>query len=152
MDFCRWLSHLLGYEVRLPTEQEWEKAARGTDGREYPWGDGYRSGYANINETRDKVGEYNLIQTTAVGIYPQGASPYGVLDLVGNVSEWCSSKYSKYRNPRDTDLGWDDGSVLRSGNRHSDRGDARAAFRVDPHWHIRDCLRVGFRVARCSPI
>ena len=46
--FCRWLSHLLGYEVRLPTEQEWEKAARGTDGREYPWGNGYRSGHANI--------------------------------------------------------------------------------------------------------
>ena len=78
--FCRWLSHLLGYEVRLPTEQEWEKAARGTDGRDCPWGNGYRSGYANIYEMWGDAGEYHLEQTTAVGIYPQGASPYEVLD------------------------------------------------------------------------
>ena len=50
--FCRWLSSELAMEIRLPTEVEWEKAARGTDGREYPWGDGYLAGFANVHETR----------------------------------------------------------------------------------------------------
>ena len=51
MAFCRWLSKKLDLDIRLPTEEQWEKASRGTDGREYPWGDGYKTGYANINET-----------------------------------------------------------------------------------------------------
>src|SRR4030095_432041 len=58
--FCRWLSAKLGYEVRLPTEQEWEKAARGVDGRAYPWGNQYVSGYANIDETPNASGPYAL--------------------------------------------------------------------------------------------
>ncbi|MEW8632325.1 MAG: SUMF1/EgtB/PvdO family nonheme iron enzyme [Candidatus Thiodiazotropha sp.] len=146
--FCRWLSDRLGYEIRLPTEWEWEKAARGTDGREYPWGEGYRPGFANINETATKAGPTYLEQTTAVGLYPQGASPYGVEDLTGNVREWCLNEYN---NPERIEPGGDSARVLRGGSWRGDPEDARAPFRLGFHPDYRDCS-FGFRVVCSSPI
>ena len=146
--FCHWLSARLGFEVRLPTESEWEKAARGTDGREYPWGDGYRAGYANINEQRTKVGQTHLRQTTAVGLYPHAASPYGVEDLVGNVSEWC---LNEYEDPGKTGPGGTALRALRGGSWLSGPEEVRAAARRgdDPTGRYSLAVLGGFRVM-CS--
>ena len=82
-----------GYSVRLPTEEEWERAARGQHGREYPWGNEFEP--ASANTARSKGEEQERIGTTAVCTYPQGASPSGVWDMSGNVWEWTASRWSK---------------------------------------------------------
>ena len=91
--YCRWLSAQIGLQVTLPTESQWEKAARGTDGRLYPWGNKYQAGYANINESSLENGRENLDEYSVVGIYPQDASPYGVMEMAGNTLEWCLDEY-----------------------------------------------------------
>jgi formylglycine-generating enzyme required for sulfatase activity len=85
--FCRWLSFKTGLDISLPTEQQWEQAARGTDGRIYPWGNRYQLGYTNCSEVTRP--DESLLESSVVGIYPQGASPDGLLDMSGNVAEWC---------------------------------------------------------------
>jgi len=83
ISFCEWLGKKLGNEVRLPTQEEWEKAARGEHGRIFPWGDEFEGDRCNANN--------NIGKLCSVGLFPNGASPYGVMDMCGNIWEWTSS-------------------------------------------------------------
>ena len=147
--FCRWLTAQLGHEVRLPNELEWERAARGRKESEYPWGTGYESGWANINEKSPKAGEWNLQQTTAVGMYPQGASSEGVLDLSGNVWEWCLNQYEHPEQSAADSSG--KARVLRGGSWNLNPDLARGSRRLgrDPENRY---YNLGFRVVSSAPI
>lgn len=107
--FCRWAAEVTGLPIRLLTEPEWEKAARGDDGRLYPWGNVWAADRCNSLETGIK-------HTTPVNRFsPAGDSPYGVADMVGNVSEWCLSMFSAYPYRPDDgreSLQWDEGQKL----------------------------------------
>src|SRR5262249_259109 len=87
--YAGWLSVRTGRRFRLPTEVEWEYAARGRDEREFPWGDSFDAAKANTVELR-------LLSTTPVGMFSQGASPFGLLDLAGNVEEYVADVYEPY--------------------------------------------------------
>ncbi|MCB1057612.1 MAG: SUMF1/EgtB/PvdO family nonheme iron enzyme [Acidobacteria bacterium] len=126
--FCNWLASRTGIGYRLPTESEWERSARGTDGREYPWGTKFDPALCNTAETE-------IDTTTAVGLFPDGESPNGIgsrgiLDASGNVWEWCSTKWGdNYDALADDDLQGSAGRVVRGGSFAGDGFFARCAFR-----------------------
>ncbi|RPI90984.1 MAG: hypothetical protein EHM40_16975 [Chloroflexi bacterium] len=84
--FCRWLSVQLNIHVRLPTEQEWQRAAVGDTGWAYPWGN-------ELEETRANFANH-LGKVSPVGSFPDGQSPFGVMDMTGNLSEWCLTAWA----------------------------------------------------------
>lgn len=149
--YCRWLSKQTGHEFRLPSEAEWEKAARGPDGLIWPWGNAWDAAKLNSGQPEGK--------TTPVGQYPDGASPYGALDMAGNAWEWTATKWLK-KYPYQLEDEWlggylEDGGgsrVFRGGAWYSEQKLVRGACRylyANPRFRY---YGQGLRVASHSPL
>ncbi len=149
--YCRWLSAESGKLYRLPTEAEWEKGAKGVDGRVYPWGNEFEASRLNA-----RAGDQQVCTITPVGIYPTGVSPFGLFDCAGNVWEWCATRWKK---PLPYDVNQDEWQadylegqnlrVLRGGSWNYKAEVTRCGhrFKFQPYgWTGRGSFRV------CSPV
>jgi formylglycine-generating enzyme required for sulfatase activity len=153
--FCQWLGTRERKKYRLPTEAEWEYAARGTDGRRYPWGNyenrGDLANFADRNTVfawSDREIDDGYPESSPVGAFPFGASPFGIEDMAGNVWEWCLDYFEPYRgvakvNPRGPTSGAK--RVYRGGSWKSRFNSLRATTRSSnvPNY---SCNDLGFRI------
>jgi formylglycine-generating enzyme required for sulfatase activity len=173
--YAAWLAAETGTPYRLPTEAEWEKAARGPDGRIYPWGNHFDPARCNTLEGNTFAGLYQharplygvvmrvgafvvdrgligerfdkLVDTTPVGIYPHGASPYGALDMAGNAEEWVADRFALYPGyPFGDEYDWSaEDWVCRGGSWNRPGDVARTARR---HGNFVGTGSIGLRLAR----
>jgi formylglycine-generating enzyme required for sulfatase activity len=173
--YCDWLSRETGRAYRLPTEAEWEKAARGERGLLYPWGDVFDPDRCNTLEGHTfatlykrarplynvvmRVGAFvvdrgligdnfdKVMATTPVGMYPDGASPYGALDMAGNAEEWVADRFGLYPGyPFGDEYDWSaEGWVCRGGAWNRPGDVARTARR---HGNFVGTGSIGLRLAR----
>lgn len=136
MAFCKWLSARLNKTIALPTRQQWQRAAQGEDSRLYPWGDEFDKEKCNTRESRIRM-------TTVVMRYTEGVSPFGVMDMAGNVWEWCLDPLGG--SPED--IGVNAPRSLQGGSFITSyhRAQATFSFQLDPEYYYGT---IGFRVVR----
>ncbi|MEL7432974.1 MAG: SUMF1/EgtB/PvdO family nonheme iron enzyme [Chloroflexota bacterium] len=139
--FCLWLSESTGEKIMLPTEDQWQYAAQSDDGRTYPWGNNWNRELCNNNVEKKGIGK-----TTPVTQYEgKGDSPFGVVDMAGNVWEWCLTDYDEKTNDINSSA---NRRVLRGGSwNYVDTDYFRCDFRNDRDPRSRNDYN-GFRLSR----
>lgn len=147
MAYCEWLSRKMGYQISLPTEAQWERAARGSGKAyyRYPWGN-----EADLN--RMNFAETGIGTTSPVGCFPSGKTAIGCMDMIGNVREWCLDWKGAYSSDStDNPMGPKKGEshIIRGGSWKLDSGQCRSARRVFGTSNFQ-YGPVGFRLVRLS--
>jgi formylglycine-generating enzyme required for sulfatase activity len=147
--YCAWLSGQTGQDYQLPSEAQWEAAARGLAGRRYAYDDDFDAALCNTFET-------HIRRTTPIGVFPGGETPEGLIDMTGNTCDWTSSLYQPY--PYQADDGRENpvsdgrlGRVLRGGAWSVAHISSRAGDRYDHRAGNRNYY-ASFRLSRASPI